>query len=205
MSRRLSMGGFNPDERWWSPARAVGVGLAATIANALAIRLFGAAGIGAGTSGFSRWAAAHANALLGTTLPVALGPVAQETFHTLVGLVSALIYAGAAYPLLPGPRWLRGLVYVQGMWLVQATLVLPWLHQGYFGIGISRTTPIWSWALNALYGLVLGTLYRPGRRGALRHTVVADGTARCTGALTTCPSAAIVAARPDRPTCRATH
>ena len=136
-------------------------GLVATVANAVAIRLVGAAGIAAGTSGFAKWLAAHANAVLGTSLPTALGPVSQEAFHTAVGLVSAMIYAAGVYPFLPGPRWFRGLVYVQGMWIVQALVVLPWLHQGYFGTGISRTAPVWSWGLNALYGLVLGALYAP--------------------------------------------
>jgi hypothetical protein len=58
---------------------------------------------------------------------------------------------------------LRGVIYVQGMWVVQALFVLPWLHQGYFGAGISRTAPLWSWGLNALYGVVLGALYEPKR------------------------------------------
>jgi hypothetical protein len=159
------------DERWWSPARALAAGLAATVVNTLAIRLVGAAGIGAGTSGFAKWLAAHANAVLGTTFPIVLGSVAQEAFHTSVGLISALIYAGAVYRLLPGPRWLRGLLYVQGMWLVQATLVLPWMHQGYFGVGISRAAPFWSWALNALYGIVLGALYRPSTRSQVTADV----------------------------------
>jgi hypothetical protein len=114
---------------------------------------------------------AHANAVLGTTFPSVLGSVAQEAFHTSVGLISALIYAGAVYRLLPGPRWLRGLLYVQGMWLVQATLVLPWMHQGYFGVGISRAAPFWSWALNALYGIVLGALYRPSTRSQVTADV----------------------------------
>ena len=149
--------------RWWSPGRALAAGLAATVVNAVAIRLVGAAGIAAGTSGFAKWLAAHVNGVLGTSLPMALGPVAQEVFHTSVGLVSALVYAAAAYPLLPGPRWLRGVIYVQGMWIVQALFVLPWLHQGYFGVDISRTAPLWSWGLNALYGVVLGALYEPDR------------------------------------------
>jgi hypothetical protein len=87
---------------------------------------------------FAKWLAAHANGVLGTSL-------------------------AAVYPLLAGPRWLRGVIYVQGMWVVQALFVLPWLHQGYFGAGISRTAPLWSWGLNALYGGVLGALYEPKR------------------------------------------
>ncbi|GAC1480732.1 MAG: hypothetical protein NVS1B4_25960 [Gemmatimonadaceae bacterium] len=155
-----------PPERWWSVSRALAAGLAATVVNAIAIRLVGAAGIGAGTSGFAKWLAAHANALLGTSFPTILGPVAQEAFHTSVGLTAALIYAAAVYPRLPGPRWLRGLLYVQGMWLVQALIVLPWMHQGYFGSAISHVAPVWSWSLNAVFGLVLGAIYRPPRQSS---------------------------------------
>ncbi|HWE42884.1 MAG TPA: hypothetical protein VG432_10280 [Gemmatimonadaceae bacterium] len=87
--------------------------------------------------------------------------MSQETFHTGIGMFSALVYAGVFYRFLPGPRWLRGLVYSQGMWAVQALVVLPSLGHGYFGRRISPSAPLWSWALNALYGVVIGALYVP--------------------------------------------
>ncbi|MCA1586791.1 MAG: hypothetical protein LC791_19125 [Acidobacteria bacterium] len=150
-----------PDEAWWSPGRAVVVGLVGAFANSAAIRLTEAAGIEAGTGGFARWLFSNVNDWFGTSLPTRLGPIGQETFHTVVGVVSALIYAGFFYRLLPGPRWLRGLVYSQGMWAMQALVVLPWLGQSYFGVGISSSAPVWSWLLNALYGVVIGALYVP--------------------------------------------
>lgn len=149
---------------WWSPGRAALSGLIAALANSLAIRLTAAAGIDAGTGGLSKWLAAHLNQGLGTSLPTRLGSVAQEGFHTTVGVVSALVYAVVFYRLLPGHGWLRGLIYSQGMWIVQALVILPWLGKGYFGVGISPSAPYWSWALNALYGVVLGLLYVPPRR-----------------------------------------
>lgn len=111
----------------------------------------------------SKWVLTHLNQVIGTTLPTKLGPVGQETFHTVIGIFSALVYAGLFYQILPGPRWLRGLVYSQGMWAAQALVILPWLGKGYFGAGISPSAPIWSWALNAVYGVVLGALYVPSR------------------------------------------
>jgi hypothetical protein len=55
------------------------------------------------------------------------------------------------------------------MWVVQALLVLPRLGQGYFGMAISQSAPIWSWALNASYGFTIGMLYaRSGQREAGR-------------------------------------
>lgn len=149
---------------WWSPGRAALSGLIGALANSLAIRLTAAAGIDAGTGGLSKWLATHLNRGLGTSLPTRLGPRAQEGFHTAVGIFSALVYAAIFYRLLRGPGWLRGLVYSQGMWIVQALVILPWLGKGYFGASISPSAPYWSWALNALYGVVLGLLYVPPRR-----------------------------------------
>ena len=148
-------------DRAWSPRRAAISGLIAALVNSLAIKLTVAAGIDAGTSGLSRWLAAHVNQVVGTSFPTRLGPVAQEGFHTTIGVVSALVYAAVAYRLLPGYGWLRGLLYSQGMWIAQALVILPWLGKGYFGAGISPWAPYWSWALNALYGVVLGALYKP--------------------------------------------
>ena len=145
----------------WSPFRAALAGACGAVANALAIRLTTALDLDAGTSGFAKWLFSHMNDWFGLTLPLRLGPVSQELFHTGIGIVSALIFAAIFYRLLPGPRWLRGLVYCQGMWVVQALVVLPCLGHGYFGSRISLSTPIWSWLLNAIYGIVLGALYRP--------------------------------------------
>ncbi len=157
------VGGRVGGEAWWSPGRAAAAGLVGALANSAAIRLTQAAGIEAGTGGLAKWLAAHLNQWIGTSLPTKLGPVGQEVFHTTIGVFSALVYAGLFYRLLPGPRWFRGLVYSQGMWAVQALVILPWLGQGYFGVGISRGAPLWSWALNALYGVVIGALYVPRR------------------------------------------
>lgn len=47
------------------------------------------------------------------------------------------------------------------MLAAQALVILPWLSKGYFGAGISPSAPEWSWALNAVYGVVMGALYMP--------------------------------------------
>ncbi|WP_146118816.1 hypothetical protein [Blastopirellula marina] len=151
-------------ERWWSPERAVIAGILGALINSLAIWLTKQAGIAAGTGGFAKWLFAHLNLLLGTSLPEKMGPIGQEVFHTSVGVVSALIFAGVFYRIMPGPGWLRGLIYCQGMWAVQALFVLPWLGNGYFGTGISASAPFWSWSLNALFGVLIGWLYRPRRK-----------------------------------------
>lgn len=148
----------------WSPGRAALAGLVGALANSGAIRLLQMLGLATGTGGFSRWLIAHLNALLHTSFPMALGPLQQELFHTGVGVVSALIYAGLFHRLIPGPGWRRGLIYCQAMWLVQGLVVLPYLGAGYFGWRQSRLIWLLTFLLNALYGVVVGALYVPGRR-----------------------------------------
>ncbi len=46
-------------------------------------------------------------------------------------------------------------------WLLQAFVVLPWIGAGALGLRLSPLTPLLSFALNAIFGLVLGALYRP--------------------------------------------
>jgi|GEM_PF-4421559 len=49
------------------------------------------------------------------------------------------------------------------MWLLQAFVVLPWTGAGLLGLSLSPLTPPLSFALNAVYGLTIGRVYRPQR------------------------------------------
>ena len=104
-------------------------GLAGSLANTVAIRLVHLTPIPPGTGGLAKMTLAAINGLLGwagfaSRAPSALGPVGQEVFHTAIGVTMALIYAVLFYRLLPGPGWLRGLIYCQ----------IPWAfrHSSYF-------------------------------------------------------------------------
>jgi len=99
--------------------------------------------------------APHLNYWFRLSLPLHLRPAAQETFHTAVGIFAALLYAAFFHRRLPGPGWFRGLVFCQLLWAAQSLVVLPWLGKGYFGQGISASAPVWSWCLNAVFGIVL--------------------------------------------------
>lgn len=131
-----------------------GAGILGAFANSLAIRLVQATGIDPGAGGLAKWVLAHLRAL-GVAAPVTLGPIAQELFHTTVGLV-----AGVAYILLrsfiPLRPLARGVAFVQPMWLVQALVILPWLGAGPFGAQRGAATVASSFLLNASFGLVLG-------------------------------------------------
>ena len=162
-----------PANRWpWRDAsigRALAAGLVGALANTAAIRLAQLTPIPPGTGGLAKMTLALGNQSLaglglGTPLPANFGPVAQELFHTVLGLTMALIYALIFYRLLKGPGWLRGLIFCQIPWLLQAFVVLPWTGAGALGLRLSPLTPLLSFALNAIYGLVLGALYRPRSR-----------------------------------------
>lgn len=140
----------------WSSRALVGAGagVVGALANSLAIRLVQATGIDPGAGGLSKWVLAHLHAL-GVATPVTLGPIAQELFHTTVGL-----FTGVAYVLvrsfIPLRPLARGVAFVQPMWLVQALVILPWLGAGPFGVQRGAATVVSSFLLNAFFGVVLG-------------------------------------------------
>ena len=150
------------------PGRAVFAGVVAALANSAAIRLAQLSPVPPGTGGLAKMTLALATQALaafglGAPLPADFNPLVQEIFHTCIGVTMALIYALLVYRWLNGPGWLRGLVFCQVMWLLQAFVVLPWTGSGLLGLRLSQLTPPLSFALNAVYGLVLGALYYPRR------------------------------------------
>ncbi|MFN2507891.1 MAG: hypothetical protein ABR589_03865 [Chthoniobacterales bacterium] len=151
-------------EGFW-PVRAIFAGVAAALMNSAAIRLAQLSPVPPGTGGLAKMTLAFANQALvdfgfGAALPADFNPLVQEIFHTCIGVTMAMIYALFLYRSLSGPGWLRGLIYCQIMWLLQAFVVLPWTGAGVLGLRLSPFTPLLSFALNAVYGLVLGVLYR---------------------------------------------
>lgn len=61
------------------------------------------------------------------------GPVFQAWFHAGVGLAMAVFYAEALDGSLPGPPWVRGLIYAVVVWVVNAAVVLPSIGEGFAG------------------------------------------------------------------------
>ncbi len=80
--------------------------------------------------------------------------------HLVNGVLLALVYAVALVPLLPGPYWMRGLLYGAGLWLVMMVVLLPLLGDGLFGSRASRGMAPSALAVHLLYGLVLGFFVR---------------------------------------------
>jgi hypothetical protein len=58
--------------------------------------------------------------------------VFQQAFHVAVGIVMGIAYA-FVFASLPGSAWRRGATYGALVWLVNACIVLPMIHQGFAG------------------------------------------------------------------------
>ena len=84
------------------------------------------------------------------------------TFVLVLGnLACALVYAYVADSALPGPAWLRGLLFAPVPLVVSQAALMPFLGSGPFGLGLDAG--LWPIAgelfRNALFGLSLGVFY----------------------------------------------
>lgn len=118
-----------------------------SVANSLAIESTKALGLKPGTGGLARLVFGRP-----------LGKRDAELFHLAMGIGMATAYAYAFRDRLRGPGWLRGLAFAQIPGTLQLFWVLPASGHGPGGIRLSRATPLLAWSLNALYGIVVGTV-----------------------------------------------
>lgn len=84
----------------------------------------------------------------------------QTSFHVVVGLAMAVLYAFAIEPLLRGDAWKKGCVYALFVWLANAFVVLPWVREG---IGGSRSLEvsgmIYFAAAHTIFFVLMAVLY----------------------------------------------
>ena len=93
------------------------------------------------------------------TLPTP-GPDFLGGFRVFMGLLFALFYALVLAPALPGPSWVRGLLYATLVWVANATVILPLAGEGF--AGIRYLTPLgvaWFAVAHTLYFVALAVLY----------------------------------------------
>jgi hypothetical protein len=78
------------------------------------------------------------------------------------GIIFAFIYSAFLYNVLPGPPWLRGLIYGGLLWLFAMLIVLPVLFRaGLFGSKGEKLAPVGAFFIHLAYGFVLGLIYTP--------------------------------------------
>ena len=80
--------------------------------------------------------------------------------------VMALLYASQAYHRLPGPGWLRGLIFLQIENSLLYPLAIP-MDPRHAGVKSGQLPPVWKWksfwgqvVRHLAFGVTLGALYR---------------------------------------------
>ena len=80
----------------------------------------------------------------------------QTGFHLFVGLLMALFYAFVLEPFLPPGIAAKGWIYAIGVWLVNASVVLPATGEGFAGNAhLTAVGILWYTASHSLFFLVL--------------------------------------------------
>jgi hypothetical protein len=98
-------------------------------------------------------------------------------FHVVVGLAMAVFYAFALEPVLPGPAWLRGLLFALAVWVANAVVVLPMAGEGLAGArNVSLAGIVWFAVAHTLFFVLLAVLYAWLRQHWLRPPAPIEAT-----------------------------
>ena len=82
-------------------------------------------------------------------------PIVGWVIHFFIGSVMwGVIYAWLDSSL-PGPHWIRGVIFATGAWLV----MMPMAGEGFFGVNMGMMAPIATLMLHWIFGAVLGWVY----------------------------------------------
>jgi uncharacterized membrane protein YagU involved in acid resistance len=139
--------------------KAIFAGLAATVAMTALMLMAPAMGLPPMNIG----------AMLGSVMGggAAIGWIA----HFMVGAILALAFAALFAQRLPGPSFIRGMLYGVLPWLAAQILVMPMMGAGFFGG--SAAAALGSLMGHLVYGAVLGAVY--GAHGREAAVAVAPG------------------------------
>src|SRR5258708_3845578 len=81
--------------------------------------------------------------------------------HFAVGVGLWGVGFAAFSPHLPGPHWMRGLIFGAFAWFVMMVIFLPAAGMPVFAIGLGTTLPIVSLALHLVFGLFIIVCIHP--------------------------------------------
>lgn len=139
------------DNRMW---RGMGAGLGATIVLSICMLIKGAAGI-----------VPQANPIEALTkvstiwFGAPLDPWVGWVEHFFIGTVLWGIAFALIEPALPGPGWLRGIIFATGAWFIMMVTLLPAAGAGFFGAGLGWGAPLSALILHWIWGFSLGVIY----------------------------------------------
>ena len=89
--------------------------------------------------------------------------IPDEKLAWLLHFVMGTVLWGTGFavlsPHLPGPHWLRGLIFGVFTWLAMMILFLPSAGMPMFAAGQGAVIPVGALLLNLVFGLVLGESY----------------------------------------------
>jgi uncharacterized membrane protein YagU involved in acid resistance len=94
-----------------------------------------------------------------TAMAGASSPVVGWIGHFVIGSIFWGIGFAVVSPYLPGPYWLRGLIFAAGAWLMMMIVLMPMAGAGLFGLALGMMTPVVTLLLHVVFGLVLGGIY----------------------------------------------
>lgn len=81
--------------------------------------------------------------------------------HFFVGTVLWGISFAILMPWLKGPRWLRGIEFAIGGWILMMVLLMPPAGVGFFAAYLGYGAPLSALVLHIIYGFWLGFLFLP--------------------------------------------
>lgn len=89
-------------------------------------------------------------------------PAAAIAVEVLFGMIFAVLYGAFAERVLPGPAWLRGVIWALVLWVLSLVVFLPVVAgAGMFGsaLGAGALPVIGNLIFHVVYGVVLGEFY----------------------------------------------
>jgi hypothetical protein len=86
-------------------------------------------------------------------------PVFAWIFHFVIGVVVWGGLFAVFSPHLPGPHWIRGLIFGTLIWLAMMLAFLPAAGLPVFALGMGAAIPMVTLAISLIFGVVLGESY----------------------------------------------
>lgn len=104
-----------------------------------------------------------------TSMAGANSPTVGWIAHFVIGSIFWGVGFVIVSPYLPGPYWLRGMIFAVGAWLVMMVVVMPMAGAGLFGLDLGMMAPVVTLVLHVVFGGVLGAIY--GLLGAEKESI----------------------------------
>jgi hypothetical protein len=79
--------------------------------------------------------------------------------HFLIGTVFWGVGFALVSSFVPGPYWLRGVLFALGAWLLMMVVMMPMTGVGVFGLKLGMMVPGMTLGLHIVFGAVLGGIY----------------------------------------------